>query len=280
MRFLELSAEEFDKLSFGGLLDHRDHLYLLLPTLDWDSQILALKSMLRNNANALKASDDEIAKSKEYLQDYDGPHHSHYVDEHVNLLHHSVYSEATASMSAIGMVAPMIETIFCQSMSELGALYKLAGIEPPAHKRWKRSIDSDQRWDAQWCFKSDPDANSNDLISGLKQISDATRLSEHIDTTTWKWIKAMLSYRNYMFHNGFEWPVDKRTEFQKRIEREGWGEYFSCSTTSDKPWIFYLEQETIALMPDELLKILDGIASFIKQLPAEISSAKYNVGSV
>ncbi|PJO47203.1 hypothetical protein [Brucella pituitosa] len=277
MELSDLIDEETTERSFGGPIDHRDHLYLLLPTVDWDSQILAVKSMLRNNANALKASDDEIAKSKEYLQDYNGPYHSHYEDEHVNLLHQSVYFEATASLSAIGMIAPMIETIFCQSMSELGTLYQLAGIEPPAHKRWKRSIGNVHRWNAQWCFKSDPKANSNDLISGLRQISDATRLSEHMDTTTWQWIKAMLSYRNYMFHNGFEWPVDKRTEFQKRIESEGWGQYFSCSKTSDKPWIFYLEQETIALMPDEMLKILDGIASFIKGLPTEITSAKHNV---
>lgn len=43
-----------------------------------------------------------------------------------------------------------------------------------------------------------------------------------------------------MFHNGFEWPKDKRETFAARIEKEQWAGWFAYAISDDEPWIFYM----------------------------------------
>ena len=58
------------------------------------------------------------------MKAYSGPHHYHYVDQHVDLPYETVYRDAAESMAAVGMIAPMVESILCQALAALGRMYQ------------------------------------------------------------------------------------------------------------------------------------------------------------
>ena len=61
-----------------------------------------------------------------------------------------------------------------------------------------------------------------------------------------------------MFHCGFEWPVDERTSFQKRIVASGWPlQWFAQAEIGGEPWVYYMTQEFI----DHCLKTMNRVMS-------------------
>ena len=254
-----------------NLMQGRDYLYRLLHTIDWDMQLIAIRGMLRRNREAMASVDQEIAESRAATDAYNGPHHDHYIDEHVYMLQQSVYTEAAVSMAAIGMVAPMVESVFAEAFRELGKMYVVKNRSPGDHKRWTRADEHKDRWNVQVYFDSKREAKSN-IILGLPQIAEAVGLNAHIDSETWKWLDAMLQYRNYMFHGGLEWSEENREKFQTLIETQGWEKYFDKSTTNDAPWIFYIRADAIDDIPNKLEAVLDGLAAFAKSLPFDLIS--------
>jgi hypothetical protein len=183
----------------------------------------------------------------------------------------STYSDAAVSLSAIGMIVPMAESVFSQSFHSLGSMYVAKELEPPDHPRWQRAGPHPERWNCQWYFSRDEPRN--DIISGLAQLSEATGLSAYLQPDMMDWIAAMLSYRNRMFHGGFEWSLAQRDHFESLIAARKWDKYFQSARTNDKPWIFYLRDEVIDDMPKRMESILDGFGRFAKDLPFELVSA-------
>lgn len=56
------------------------------------------------------------------------------------------------------------------------------------------------------------------------------------------------------------------------IEREGWQQFFTCSTSGGLP--YYLTNETIEDMPDKVGKMLDELGQFAKDLPFDLVAMK------
>lgn len=250
-------------------MDDRDYLYRLLHTIDWQSQLQAIRGLLHRNARASEAVHQEIRDSESEITAYGGPHHEHYIENHVYLLQQSIYSEAANSMAAIGMIAPMLESVFAEAFRELGAMYITKDLQPPEDKRWTRAGSNNERWNVQKYFDKDG-VMRNDIISGIKQLSAASGVKPFLPPDVWKWIDAMLHYRNSMFHGGFEWAEQKRENFQKMIIKHGWQEYFDCAKSDHKPWVFYLTADTINNIPLIMNKILDGLAAFAKSLSFDL----------
>ena len=71
---------------------------------------------------------------------------------------------------------------------------------------------------------------------------------------------------------GFEWSVGNRQLFTEMIEKEGWQQFFTCSTSGGEPWIYYLTNETIDGAPDRVGSMLDELVQFVKELPFELIS--------
>jgi len=77
-----------------------------------------------------------------------------------------------------------------------------------------------------------------------------------------------------MFHLGFEWPMAERHAFAARIQSEGWpADWFSCATSGDEPWIFYMSDIFITHMLSTTEAVLDGFATCVKDdlLPHQTS---------
>ncbi|WP_426122488.1 hypothetical protein [Pararhizobium sp. PWRC1-1] len=129
----------------------------------------------------------------------------------------------------------------------------------------------EERWNCQLYFNRKGEAASN-IPLGFPQLADACGLAPYLSQDFMKWFEAMFNYRNFMFHGGFEWTVHSREKFTEIIEAKGWERFFTCSTSGDKPWIYYLTNETIADMPDMIGKMLDDLGRFAKDLPFELIS--------
>ena len=258
------------RLRLDNLLDDRDYLLRLLDSIDWDAQLDAIRSILAMNRSESARISANIAALGERAASYSGPYQDHVVDEHVDAIWHSSYSDAAVSLSAIGMIVPMVESVFSQSFQSLGSMYAAKHMEPPDHRRWKRAGEHAERWNCQWYFgRGEP---RHDIISGLPQICEATGLSSYLEPDIMDWLAAMLSYRNRMFHGGFEWSLGQRDQFDILIATKKWENYFQSARTNDKPWIFYLRDEVINDMPRRMELILDGFGRFAKDLPFELVS--------
>ncbi|ESY22448.1 hypothetical protein [Mesorhizobium sp. C395A] len=258
------------KTGLENLLDDRDYLYRLVSTIDWDAQLEAIRAVLREHRRSADHVSTNIKELEEEARTYQGPYHDHVVDEHVDAIWRSTYSDAAISLSAVGMIVPTLETIFAQAFRALGDKYVAKGIAPPDHKRWRRAKDNPERWNVQWYFgKSDAGV---DIVSGLPQLCDATGVSAHLRPDDLDWIVALLSYRNRMFHGGFEWSIPQRQTFVALIAERGWDQYFVWSTTDHEPWICFLRDQVIDALPDRVFAILGSLGRFTKALPYELMS--------
>lgn len=258
------------RVGLDNLLDDRDYLFRLLDSIDWDAQLDAIRSVLARNRSAAERVAANIDELGQRAETYSGPHHHHVVDEHVDAMWRSSYSDAAVSLSAIGMIVPIAESVFSQSFQALGSMYAAKQMQPPDHRRWKRADQHPERWNCQWYFGRDK--ARNDIISGLPQISEASGLSTYLEPDMMEWLAAMVSYRNRMFHGGFEWSLAQRDQFEALIAARNWDKYFQSARTNDKPWIFYLRDEVIDDMPRRMEAILDSFGRFAKDLPFELIS--------
>ena len=253
----------------GFFQDDRDSAYILISDLDIESQLFAISGILSRNESAEAAATQRIQELEEWAKKTNGIENQHAVDEWVDELHYSVYTDAAASMSAIGMFAPLLESIFTQAFSSLGVFYLRSGTSLPSHKRWTRpNTDNLDRWSAQTYFGSNEPRS--DLFLGISQLSDATGLCDHLEKSDLDLLEALFFYRNRMFHMGFEWPMESRIAFLSHVEKKGWDDYFSSSTSGGEPWIIYLSTPTIRLLTAFIDGIISKIGRFARTLPHDL----------
>ncbi|SUB02248.1 Uncharacterised protein [Pannonibacter phragmitetus] len=273
----KLSDSDFEgfEVDWDEHLCDRDYIYSLIDNVEWESQLRAISLLLQRNRAARKEASEEIKQNESELRSYNGPHHDHYVDQHVFLLHETVYQDAAESMAAIGMIAPMVESILCQSLAALGRMHREKNKELPAQKRWMRANKIECKWEDLWnCqkyFNRENEIVSN-FIDGFPQLADACGLEKYLPADFMVWFRAMFTYRNFMFHGGFEWSIGNRRKFTREIKEKGWQSFFTCATSDDEPWIYYLKTETIEEMPIWVEKMLDSLGAFAKDLPSELTS--------
>ncbi|TCB60179.1 hypothetical protein E0J20_09300 [Rhizobium leguminosarum bv. viciae] len=267
----ESSFAGFTPGFFDNFLDDRDYLYTLVHTIDWQAQLSAVRLMISRNRQAGEAFSKAIANDAAEVRAYEGPHQDHWIGQHVDMIHESVYRDAAESMAAIGMIAPLVESTLGQSLAALGDMYDRKNINPGDHKRWKRAEGHESRWNCQFYFNSDKEAK-NHIIFGLTQLAEACGLNKFLSQEFMTWFEAMFTYRNSMFHGGFEWTVDRRELFEKAVEKNGWDRFFSCSTKNGRPWIYYIKDEAIDALPTMVENMLDSLGRFTKSLPVELTS--------
>jgi len=103
------------------------------------------------------------------------------------------------AMSAVGVLAPLIESIFYQSFEGLRRKF----LEPDkvvfsAHERWQWS--STAQWDCHFVWGKK--GARRDIVKGIIQLGEATGLSPHLPADLMPTLQALFEYRNKMFHNG------------------------------------------------------------------------------
>lgn len=247
-----------------------DYLYALDVDFDIDAQLMAIRGLLHRNRKEDQKIKDEIEQIEEHTRRLKGIRVEWAIDDWVDRIHHSAYQDAAHSMSALGMLAPLIETIFYQCFRSIGKRFYPPNYLSNEHERWKATHAI--QWDCHM-FVSGNRVEKN-IVLGILQLADAVRLTSRLPSDLKTTLSALFSFRNKMFHNGFEWPVEVRESFAKQMDQESWpSDWFIKSGTDDKPWIFYLSDKFIEHCLATIDQVLDSIGSFVRDelLPGQES---------
>ena len=196
--------------------------------LDYDYGFRAMRAMLFRMDHADQALADEIAKAEEFAKQTHGNQNDFAVDNLIELYHYSGYQDAAHSMAAVGMIAPFVESLFKETFKDF-------------EKEWLR-IDL-----------------VNNIIKSIEEIGMKKYMPNDLKVT----LSAIFEYRNKMLHNSFEWPLEERKRFARRLNNSGWpSDWFSSATSGDEPWMFYMTQTFIEYCIDTIEQIAVGIEKF------------------
>ncbi|MCW3837262.1 hypothetical protein ACFQ1E_14205 [Sphingomonas canadensis] len=245
-----------------GLTD-RDYAVLLLGDADLEAQLRAIRGQLHQHAQADAALQDDIKDLAERASKASGEYGMHLENSWVDEMHGSVFQDAAQSASAIGMLAPLLESLF------VGIFGGIRDIEPPvrpvalAGTRATRASDPDF-WDPHFVFSA-KGKKSKDVLRGIVQLIETTGLAPRMPADYAQMLGAIFGYRNKMLHHGFEWPPAERTKFEATIGRQGWpSNWFDRSQTNGETWIIYMSDVLIRHTLTRIDEMLDGIGAFIQ----------------
>lgn len=261
-----------DFSGIGPTLELREHLFLLDLSLDIESQLMAVHGLLNRNRAADAALVKEIAEIEAHAKTVSDRLNQHVVDEWIDRLHHSVYQDAAHSMAAVGMLAPLIESLFAQCFQAIGKKCFPQNQTLGPHARWTSAHEV--QWDCHVVIRNGE--ARTDLVNGIIQLAEATGLISRLPTDLKPTLSALFGYRNKMFHLGFEWPMSERIAFGKRISDEKWPtEWFSKATQGDEPWIYYMSPGFIEHVVAMVYHVLDGFSTYLRDdiLPNAIGKA-------
>lgn len=236
----------------------------ILLDLDYDAQVMAIHLLLSRQRRA----DDELANEIKRMESHSSVRHGQWaVDQWVNLLHDSVYQSAAHSMAAVGMLAPLVESMFYEAFRRVREQLFPASSLQSSHLHWK--LSGDDAWDCHFFYIKQ--GRHKNLVEGITQLAEAVGLSTYLPKDLKPTLQALFEYRNKMFHCGFEWPVDERKKFAKRIgdastkgsEEERWSSsWFNKAESAGEPWVFYLTDAFVEHCLDRIDRIIEGVGAF------------------
>lgn len=227
-----------------------------LPDIDYLAQLRAIRDLLDRHAE-----EERLATHRIQSINSTEPMRQQFVDEAVAEMHASVYQDAAHSMAAVGMLAPLVETIFRIAFLNIGARYDSLPAWTSPHGRLQRPGKT--RWDCSLVFKDGKWVNG--ILEGVRELCDALELTTALPSEFWLRFDALVAYRNKMFHHGFEWPEKVREEFWTRVETSG---FFTVATTNDRPWIVYMTAAFRRELLVDIERILSAIGALAKAHPA------------
>lgn len=242
------------KAGLSAMLTPRDHAMNLLRHTFLDQQLDAIKAVLRNHEAEREGTGyqfEVLDTDPRWEGDFDDRLEARPAAAFLQL----TFQASAHSMSAVGMLAPFIESLF---VAIFDALKTKAEIRPD-HLRQK--LKEKNRWNPQVYQGSN--GERTDLLKGITQLSEATGLTPYLPPQTGMTLEALIRYRNNMFHNGFEWPDGKIDSFAAEVSKwpEGW---FEFAERNGKPWLYYMSPgfctQCIALTDG----IIDGVGRYLK----------------
>ncbi len=226
---------------------------------DYDAQLRAIRGQLRLHLQADEELAKEIRAIEAFAKQASGIANDRAVDEWVDHLHHSIFQDAAHSMAAVGMLAPLLESLFHHAFVGTRDLLTRHGWTAPAHARWR--LLPEQHWDCGYTS-----AGRKHLVAGVVELAAITGLSEFLPANLKTTLDALFGYRNKMLHLGFEWPEPERLAFAKTIEVNGWDPaWFSKATSGGEPWMFYMSDAFIDHCLAMVEQIFDALGAFVRR---------------
>ena len=248
---------------------HKDRaLFFIENERDFEAQLYAIKSALKRNkvAEATAVGNIEHMRGQINLLDPEDHGNAAHLGGHLtDMFHESVYTDAAHSMSAVDMLAPFIESLF---VAIFEAIRKAEETSDEADPR--RNGVRDLYWNPHLVIRKGE--ISNDLIRGIQELAAFAGLEKFLPVGYARSLMALFSYRNNMFHNGFEWPLDKMEKFKSRMQNKHWPEaWFHHSSKNKVPWIFYMSEEFIQHCLKLIDEVLYGVGEYLETRGAEKS---------
>ena len=245
-----------------SITDREYALFIVLAGIDYEAQLSAVHAILQRQKETEQSLRDKIEEIEAFAKRASGLLNQQAVDELVEHLHASVYQDAAHSMAAVGMLAPLFESILSQSFSGIRRILEANMLPFSFHPRWQWG-STEQQWDCHFVFTQNGRQKRRDLVKGVLQLAEAVGLSAHLPGDLTPTAQALFEYRNKMFHLGFEWPPVERERFQRRIAN--WpSDWFATADSDHKPWIFYLTDTFIRHCLTTVNSVLGGVGAFAR----------------
>ena len=203
-----------------------EYIHFPLEEFNYDAQLVAIHGLLHRQARAEQELSDRIKKADEVARRTRGRANDDAVDVWVELAEMSCYQDAAHSMAAVGMIAPLIESAF-------RAVFRAIGNELP------------------------PGNLVRNIVKGVDEVGMKEYLPADLEPT----LSALFTYRNRMFHGGFEWPSEELKEFERLLGEKRWPtDWFSGATSDGEPWMFYMTSSFVDHCLETVEEIIRGIA--------------------
>jgi len=262
-------------------IDIRGFACVVLPELNYDAQLIAIRHLLKFHEDVHNNLDNEINELEKSVKTSQGIICELFEFEREEKLEFSVYQSAAHSMSAVGMLAPLMESIFFQAFYGIRKNIFDRKLLANNHARWKHA--ENEKWDCHFVWGKS--GRKEDLVRGIIQLSEATGLSPYLPSDIEIVMKVLFSYRNKMFHRGFEWPLEERLHFWSRIKKENWpSTYLEAATINGQPWVVYLSKEFIWHCIEIIEKVIVSLGNFVFEISGlaqqNTTADPVNVGGV
>jgi len=247
------------------LMTKRDMACMVLQDLDYEAQLIAISVLLSQHEAADARTTAEIKAVEEFARKNTGLRNEQAVDEWVDLLHSSTYESAAHSMAALGMLAPMIESLFCQAFQGIRREFYPGTSIPLGHAR-SGITKLETFWDCHFVFNAQSERKvQRDLVLGIMDLAEAVNLTPHLPAHLSATLVPLFRYRNKMFHFGFEWPSSECATFAQQIVESNWQTLFSSATRDDVPFIFYMSPSFISQCMTLIHELLESFGSFCEE---------------
>lgn len=239
----------------------REYLWCLELDFDSDAQLSAIRGLLKRQRVESAALDEDLQRLEAHATELSGAHSEAASDALIDSMHHAVYQAAAHSMAAVGMLAPLTETVFAESFRAIGKRFLAHAEINPQHIRWRSHRL--YAWDCHFAIRDG--RREKHLVGGLFQLADAIALLPYLPQDLQPTLSLLFEYRNKMFHHGFEWPLDVRKAFATRVTAAGClNSWVSAATSGDDPWVFFLTEAFIDHCVATVNQSLDAIARFVR----------------
>ncbi|MCY4556441.1 MAG: hypothetical protein OXF79_08705 [Chloroflexi bacterium] len=241
-------------------ISNRDRALFLIEEYDLEAQLLAIRGLVKRNSESDKALEEEIKALGAEIPKHTDEYADYMQDSWIDHLHGSVFQDAAHSMSAVGMLAPFVESLFVAIFSGLRADRR--PVDGALDDR-AAALHGDF-WNPRYVFEGSQ--RRRDVVKGIGQLSESTGLTAYLPASLPKTLSALFEYRNKLFHNGFEWPMVERERFGNSIRQNQWpSEWFSQSTSDGEPWIFYMSPEFIQHCLATIDEVLAGVGKYLSR---------------
>jgi len=237
-------------------------LYSLGLDFDIEAQLAAIHDLLKRNREGAAETAEVIKSAEDRAHRLQGDLNEWAVDDLVDQIHHSAYQATAHSMAAVGMLAPLVETVFSQCFAKIGELLYDEADPPNSHKRWTARRQK-HKWDCH--FFVDDHRFEKGIAKGIAQLLDALGLACRVPSDLEQTLTALFAYRNAMFHGGFEWPLHDREEFVENIVKQCPSDWFIVGTTGNDPWLICMSETFIQRVLWSIEQVLQILAWFIHE---------------
>lgn len=214
---------------------------IVLKDLDVEYQLAAIERITKLHLKYKLDLDEEIKRREFIALNNEGKNNDWEVDWHIEAIHESIYADGALCLSFVGLIVPLIETIFVMFFKHIGKNWKDDMIM--SFPRWQ-NLNKNDFWDCRK-FLNNEMKQESDIKEGILQLCECTRFNDYLAPKFSKILTILFKFRNNLFHNGMEWPINKRKEFQRLLNDMDCNQYFSFSTSAGEPWIFSMTDECI-----------------------------------